>query len=70
VNLWRSTRGKKILSALLQIGWKIKRRRGSHSVLGREGYPDYVWALRDGEEVGPKMLARISKKTGLKPEDL
>jgi len=31
---------------------------------------DYVFAFHDGEEIGPRMLARIGKKTGLKPEDL
>lgn len=59
-----------MLAALLRIGWRIKRQRGSHRILEREGYPDYVWAFHDGAEVGPKMLARIAKHTGLRPEDL
>ncbi len=29
-----------------------------------------VWAFHDGEELGPKMLARVAKRTGLVPEDL
>jgi hypothetical protein len=29
-----------------------------------------VWAFHDGVEIGPKMLSRISKHTGLRPEDL
>jgi hypothetical protein len=29
-----------------------------------------VFAFHDDEELGPKMLARIAKKTGLRPEDL
>jgi hypothetical protein len=40
------------------------------SVLSREGWPDFVFAFHDGEEIGPKMLSRIAKRTGLKPEDL
>jgi hypothetical protein len=36
----------------------------------REGFPNYVFAFHDGEEIGPRMLARIAKRTGLKPEDL
>jgi hypothetical protein len=28
------------------------------------------FAFHDNEEIGPRMLARIAKKTGLKPEDL
>jgi hypothetical protein len=29
-----------------------------------------MFAFHDREEIGPKMLARIAKRTGLKPEDL
>jgi hypothetical protein len=38
--------------------------------LQRLGLPDYVFAFHDREEIGPRMLARIAKHTGLKPEDL
>jgi hypothetical protein len=38
--------------------------------IAREGYPRFTWAFHDGEEIGPKMLARIAKHTGLRPEDL
>ncbi|MGH9358902.1 MAG: hypothetical protein ACRD22_01465 [Terriglobia bacterium] len=31
---------------------------------------EYTWAFRDSDEIGPKMLARIAKHTGLTPEDL
>jgi hypothetical protein len=34
------------------------------------GSPDFVFAFHDREEIGPRMLARIAKHTGLKPEDL
>jgi hypothetical protein len=37
--------------------------------LKRDGWPDFVFAFHEGEEIGPKMLARIAKKTGLKPND-
>jgi len=39
-------------------------------VLEREGWPNYVFAFHDREEIGPKMLARIARHTGLTPEDL
>jgi len=55
---------------LEKIGWRIKRQKGSHRVLSREGWPDYVFAFRDGDEIGPKMMPRIARKTGLRPEDL
>lgn len=43
---------------------------GSHLQLVREGYERFTWAFHDNEEIGPKMLARIAKKTGLTPRDL
>ena len=67
---WKSTKARKVLAALKRIGWSEKRKRGSHRVLEREGWDNYVFAFHDGAEIGPKMLARISKKTGLEPEDL
>jgi predicted RNA binding protein YcfA (HicA-like mRNA interferase family) len=68
---WPSTRARQVLAALLRIGWTIKRQSGtSHRVLARLGWPDYVFAFHDREEIGPKMLARIAKHTGLTPEDL
>jgi predicted RNA binding protein YcfA (HicA-like mRNA interferase family) len=67
---WGSARAKKVLSALERIGWAVKRQSGSHRVLGREGWPDFVFAFHDGDEVGPRMLARIAKHTGLRPRDL
>jgi len=67
---WPSTRAKRVLAALKRNGWKIKRTSGSHRTLTREGYPDFVFAFHDREEIGPRMLARIAKRTGLKPEDL
>lgn len=59
-----------MLGALLRIGWKVSRQKGSHKVLEREGWPNYVFAFHERDEVGPKMLARIAKHTGLKPSDL
>jgi hypothetical protein len=29
-----------------------------------------VFSFHDREEIGPRMLARIAKRTGLQPEDL
>ncbi len=67
---WPSTRASRVLAALLRIGWTIKRQSGSHRVLARPGWPDAVFAFHEKEEIGPRMLARIAKLTGLKPEDL
>ena len=65
-----SAKAKRVLAALLRIGWRIKRQSGSHKTLSREGWPDLVFAFHDGEEIGPRMLARLAKHSGLKPEDL
>jgi len=67
---WPSVKAKRLLAALFAVGWKLKRQSGSHRTLSRDGWPDVVFAFHDGEEVGPRMLARIAKHTGLAPEDL
>lgn len=67
---WKSAKARRVLAALLKRGWKIKRQSGSHKVLSKEGHPDFIFAFHDREEIGPRMLARIAKHTGLEPEDL
>ena len=67
---WPSTKARRVLAALFRIGWTLKRQSGSHKTLSRPGWPDFVFAFHEGEEIGPRMLARIAKRTGLKPEDL
>jgi len=68
---WPSTKAKSVLAALHRIGWKIKRQSGtSHRVLSRDGWPDFVFSFHDGVEIGPRMLARIAKCTGLTIKDL
>ncbi len=67
---WPATKARRVLAALLRIGWTVKRQSGSHRTLTRSGWPDFVFAFHDDDEIGPAMLARIAKRTGLKPEDL
>jgi len=67
---WPSKKARIVLAAILKLGWEIKRQTGSHRTLSRSGWPDYTFAFHDTEEIGPRMLARVSKHTGLKPEDL
>lgn len=67
---WPSVKARRVLAALQRIGWSVKRQSGSHRVLSREGWLDVVFAFHDREEIGPRMLARIAKRTGLKPDDL
>ena len=68
---WPSEKARLVLAALKRVGWTIERETGSsHRVLARPGWPDVVFAFHEGEEIGPRMLARIAKRTGLRPEDL
>ncbi|GHT66219.1 hypothetical protein FACS1894110_09520 [Spirochaetia bacterium] len=67
---WPSTKASRVLAALQRIGWSVKRQVSSHKTLERAGWTDYVFAFHDGDEIGPKMLARIAKHTGLEPSDL
>jgi predicted RNA binding protein YcfA (HicA-like mRNA interferase family) len=70
MSIWPATKAKRLLAALERIGWTVKRASGSHRTLSRPGWPDVVFAFHNNEEIGPKMLARIAKVTGLKPQDL
>jgi predicted RNA binding protein YcfA (HicA-like mRNA interferase family) len=67
---WPSTKARRVLAALLRIEWRVKRTSVSHRPLERPGWPDFVFAFHENEEIGPRMLTRIAKHTGLKPEDL
>ena len=65
-----ATKSRRVLAALLRIGWRIKRQSGSHITLARDQWNDFVFAFHDDDEIGPAMLARLAKRTGLRPEDL
>jgi predicted RNA binding protein YcfA (HicA-like mRNA interferase family) len=67
---WRASRARRVLAALQKIGWNIQRQRVSHRVLAKDGHPNFVFAFHDREEIGPRMLARVAKHTGLRPDDL
>jgi predicted RNA binding protein YcfA (HicA-like mRNA interferase family) len=67
---WPSAKAQRVFAALLRRGWTIKRQTGSHRILQRAGSPDFVFAFHDRYEIGPRMLARIAKHTGLSPDDL
>lgn len=65
-----AAKARRVLAALLRTGWSVKRQSGSHRTLARDGFADFVFAFHDDEEIGPAMLSRIAKQTGLKPDDL
>lgn len=70
MSTWGAAKAKLVLAALHRLGWTVKRQSGSHRTLARSGWPDFVFAFHDNEELGPRMLARIAKHTGLQPADL
>jgi predicted RNA binding protein YcfA (HicA-like mRNA interferase family) len=83
MNGWPASRAGRVLRALYRNGWTLKRQTDSHRTPGlRRGRlcrgrpfdrlrrPDYVFAFHDDAEIGPRMLARIARRTGLRPEDL
>ncbi len=70
MGVWAATKARVVRAALRHIGWQVKRQRGSHVTLSRDGWNDYVWAFHDDAEVGPAMLSRVSRMTGLQPDDL
>ena len=67
---WPASKARRVLAALLRLGWAIKRQSGSHRTLARAGWSEVVFAFHDDEEIGPRMLARLAKHTRLRPEDL
>jgi predicted RNA binding protein YcfA (HicA-like mRNA interferase family) len=67
---WPIMRARRVLAALLRLGWVVKRQTGLHRVLARAGWPEVVFAFHDQDEIGPRMLARLAKHTGLRPQDL
>jgi predicted RNA binding protein YcfA (HicA-like mRNA interferase family) len=48
---WKTVKAKHLLSALLRIGWRVKRQTGSHKILERAGWADVVFAFHDNEEL-------------------
>jgi predicted RNA binding protein YcfA (HicA-like mRNA interferase family) len=67
---WPATKAKRVYSALLKIGWILKKQVGSHRKLQRVGWNNFTFCFHDNEEIGPAALSKIGKDTGLQPEDL
>jgi predicted RNA binding protein YcfA (HicA-like mRNA interferase family) len=65
-----ATKARRVLAALLRTGWVVKRQSGSHRTLSRPDRPDFVFAFHEDDELGPRILSRIAKHTGLTPNDL
>ena len=70
MSTWPATKAKRVLAALLRLGWRLKRQSGSHRTLERKDWADLVFAFHDDDEIGPAMLSRIAKRSGLTSNDL
>lgn len=67
---WPASKAERVLAALERIGWQVKRQHGSHRLPTLPDWPDYEFAFHDQDEIEPRMLRRIAKRTALRPEDL
>jgi predicted RNA binding protein YcfA (HicA-like mRNA interferase family) len=70
VSHWPATKARRVLAALLRIGWAVKRQSGSQRTLARDAGLTWCSPSHEDEEIGPRMLARLAKRTGLHPQDL
>jgi predicted RNA binding protein YcfA (HicA-like mRNA interferase family) len=60
---WGSKKAKRVLAALLRIGWALKRQGGtSHKVLQRDGWTNYILHFtmekKSGRECWPAWLRK------------
>ena len=62
---WAAARASRVLAGL-DPPWLDSQ---ADRTLARNGWPDFVFAFHNNEEIGPRMLARIAKRTGLTPDD-
>ena len=51
MSTWGAAKARRVLAALLRIGWAVKRQSGtSHKTLSRAGWPDYAFSFHDEVE--------------------
>lgn len=67
--MFPSSRAKDVLKALQGIGWTISRQKGSHKTLVKDG-KSYSFQFQPGDEIGPKLLSKMGKMTGLQPQHI
>jgi predicted RNA binding protein YcfA (HicA-like mRNA interferase family) len=70
MSTWPAAKARRVFAALQRTGWSHDRTVGSHKIMKKDGWPDYPFSFHDSDELGPAILAKISKKTGLQPQDL
>jgi predicted RNA binding protein YcfA (HicA-like mRNA interferase family) len=70
MSTWKAVKARQLFAALERLGWSVERQSGSHRTMVKAGFPPITFAFHDRDEVGPAMMSKIGKKTGLRPEDL
>jgi predicted RNA binding protein YcfA (HicA-like mRNA interferase family) len=59
---------RRVKRILARFGWSLKRSAGSHMVYFKKGHKNLILSYKPGEEIGWKMLTKISKITGIPRE--
>ena len=52
MSTWPATKAKRLLAALLRMGWVVAWQSGSHRRLKRNGWDNFTFAFHDGDEGG------------------
>ncbi|NIR47394.1 type II toxin-antitoxin system HicA family toxin [candidate division KSB1 bacterium] len=60
--------GKETVKKLQKVGWKIKRQKGSHVMLVKEGYR-YTLSVPQHKQLGIGILTKLIKQAKLSVEE-
>lgn len=67
---WPAVKARELFRALVKIGWQAIRQVGSHITMTRQGWQPFVFGFHPGVEIGPPMVAKVARQTGLTPDVL
>jgi len=60
LSYWPSKKARQVFRAIERLGWSVKEEKGSsHKQMVHASYSEATWAFKDGDEIGPKMMARL-----------
>jgi len=65
----KPTSPRKVIKALIKLGFQIVRQKGSHTVLKHSNGRITVVPIHPGEEIGRGLLTKIIRDTGLSKEE-
>ena len=58
-------KAREVLKILFENGWEQKRQKSSHRTLFKRGVGNYIFAFDLSDDIGPKVLSKVSKATGV-----